>query len=45
MVAFIGVHLRIDYHHDVTSHKYGFLPAPLPMLCTAALGVYAKTPS
>src|SRR6266446_1096275 len=34
MVAFIGMYLRIYYHHDVTSHEDGFFPAPSPMLCT-----------
>src|SRR5207248_6758825 len=29
MVAFIGVHLRIDCYHDVTSHEYGFFPRSL----------------
>src|SRR5205823_12736682 len=44
MVAFIGVHLRIDYHHDVTSHEDGFFTHSLVYAVHRICGGVYKTP-
>ena len=44
MVAFIGVHLRINDHHDVTSHEYGFFTRSLASAVHRIGGSVCKKP-